>query len=162
MFDNATGIITSICLPPEACTATTALLLTGYVQFASDGPGQPTAIDAENPTGALSAIGVQVVQTAPAAGVVDCFEQAVVGAWRYFCAVPVGITLPPRWSGRAELTEITGFTLATSLTDPTLGRRKVCRYTPVRDCHPAVGSTIWGLPARRPQRPQTEPPPRAA
>jgi Tfp pilus assembly protein PilV len=143
VFNNSTGVITSICLPAETCTPTAALLLTGYVRFATGGTGQPTGADAENPTGALAPIGVQVAQTAPIAGTVECFEQAAIDALRYFCAVPVGTTLPQRWSGRAELA---GLTLAASVADSNAGLKKVCRYTPVRDCQPAVGSMIWGAP----------------
>jgi hypothetical protein len=39
---------------------------------------------------------------------------------------------------------------------------RVCRYTPARGCHPAVGSLIWGMPDATASctepNPQTDPP----
>ncbi len=160
VFDNSTGMITSICMPADSCTAASAFLLAGYVRFATDALGQPLPSQAENPTGPALPINVQMAQTAPVAATVECFEQTVAGALRYFCAVPAGTVTPLRWSGRSTLTDLT---LAASAADNDSAAYRVCRYTPVRGCHEVVGplpprvppdppyppeadSLIWGMP----------------
>jgi hypothetical protein len=118
-------------------------------------------------------VNVQVAQTAPVAATVDCFEQTVVGALRYYCAVPVGAATPLRWSGRSRLADLP---LATDVTDSDATAYRVCRYTPVTGCHEVVGplpprdppdpaeadARIWGMPGATATctepDPQTDPP----
>jgi type II secretory pathway pseudopilin PulG len=164
VFDNTTGLITT-CSTTAASTSALALgninactdgrsqLLSGFVRFAlpndpgpppTSAPIQPVAADAELPSSTAQLVGVQVLQTAPSEGTVECFEELSPLSVSYFCAVPVASgTDPPTWSGRSL---VGGLSLATSLTDATESRYRVCRYTPVRDCHPAVASFVWGAP----------------
>jgi hypothetical protein len=125
------------------CIPVDARLLAGYVRFATASTTRPTSASTENPQGVVEPLDVVVQQTSPTAlaGVVDCLEDLLPDAVAYYCAVPIGTS--PSWSGRSELVLAT-----TRVFDPTLptdpDRRRVCRYTPVRNCQPAVGSTIWG------------------
>jgi Tfp pilus assembly protein PilV len=137
LFDNATGVITSICTTPDACVATTALLLSGHVRFAT-GAVQPTGAESELPPDPSLPAGVAVDRTYPAVSTVACFAQQLPGDVRYFCAVPVtgGVDTPARWAGRSR---VTGLDLASDLADATATRYRVCRYTPYRD-HRAVGT----------------------
>ena len=137
LFDNTTGVITTICTAPDACTATTALLLAGYVRFATNG-AQPTGAESESPPSPSLPVGVVVDRTYPAVLTVACFARQQPGDVRYFCAVPVtgGVDEPPRWAGRSR---VTGLELASGLDDASAERLRVCRYTPYRD-HRAVGS----------------------
>lgn len=152
VFDNITGYITKGCnlplIPPADCSgAFNARLLAGYVAFATAGI-QPSSPEAETPPSAAQAVGVQVLQTAPSAGAVTCYTQQEPLFVAYFCAVPVDAVAGNRWSGRAEV--VTTAVLAASAPpassplDVAATRQRVCRYTPVRGCHPAVGDTIWG------------------
>lgn len=137
LFDITTGVITSICTAPDACTATTALLLSGYVRFAT-GSAPPTGAESELPPSPSLPVGVVVDRTYPGTLTVACFEQQSPGDVRYFCAVPVtgGVDEPPRWAGRSR---VTGLDLAVGVDDTTASRYRVCRYTPYRD-HRAVGT----------------------
>lgn len=140
VFNNATGAIQSICNPPPNCTDVNALLLHGFVAFATS-TTQPTPADAEVPgPNLLGALEVEVSYTYPTpAGTVTCYEETGSQFIEYFCAVPVtGTDTPPRWSGRSQLS---GLSLATSAADATDTRYRVCRYTPVR-AHTAVSSTF--------------------
>jgi type II secretory pathway pseudopilin PulG len=152
VFDDRTGIITTICNPPDTCVSANALLLQGFVRFAlPDPPVLPTGADAELPptpptTELRAALQVEVATTAPTTTTIPCFEDRTLPtAIAYYCAIPVPTTPPSVWSGRVALS---GFgivdTLTVNPTDRALSR--VCRYTPVRGCQPAVGSTIWGSP----------------
>ena len=162
VFDNTTGLIT-ICSTTAATTSALALgnisgctdgraqLLSGFVRFALPNlsgsppvPRQPEAADAELPTSEAQLVGVQVVQTAPSSRTVECYEELGAMFVSYFCAVPVNTSSPPlAWSGRAI---VDGLPPAADLTDFSASRYRVCRYTPVRDCQPAVGSFVWGAP----------------
>lgn len=130
VFDNASGVITSICNPaPSDCSPFNGLLLSGFVRFAT-GDTQPTAADAESPPSASLAVEVVVDRTYPSALTVACFEQQRPTDVRYYCAVPVnGADDPPRWSGRSKLV---GLALASSIADDSHGNYKVCRYTTER------------------------------
>ncbi len=136
IFDNRTGVITSLCSSPGVCIATRSYLLRGYVNFATTLTA-PSPADAEIPPSSALAVSVQVVQTAPTASTVTCYTQATASHVAYFCAVPV-TDADPRWSGRSQ---VTGLALAASVADadPALVPLfRVCRYTPVRD-HVAPG-----------------------
>lgn len=126
VFNNATGMITSTCTPTLGCAPFNAWLLTGFVQFAVS--GAPTALIAESPSDApLPGVGVSVIQTVPISQTVSCRTSPSSTSVTYYCAVQTFGTNP--WSGRSELT---GISLATSLTDASASLYKVCRYTSVQ------------------------------
>ncbi len=159
IFNHLTGDITQICLAADACIETDRRLLSGYVRFATlANPPQPQ--DAELPPGSLLPAGVSVYDgTTPEANLLtDCAVRDDVSGRAYHCAVPV--STGGKWSGMARVTGIG--TLATNLIDSAGTKVRVCRYTPVRGCQPAVGSLIWGLPqsaaACSEPMPQTSPP----
>jgi hypothetical protein len=145
VFDNLTGDILSSCTTaPWTCNNTRALLLAGFVRFATaDPPVQPTEVQAEIPPSPAFPVTVQVDATAPSTATIPCYTETTQSYVAYYCAMPVAVNPPYLWAGRARLG---GFTIAT-LADPTsLTAFRVCRYTPVRDCQPSVGATIWGAP----------------
>ena len=191
-FNNLTGFISSICTSaePTSCTAVNRRYLGGVIRFATAAPPAPPNdppagyyFDAgETPQGPDSTeadlaqgIGVQLVLTAPLTPAADCYVQSnVAGTARlYHCAVPVDNN--GGWSGRIEVTgngaSTPAWSLASSITDNTAGRYRVCRYTPVRGCQPVVAgpattdftaSTVWGRPGATATctapNPQTTPP----
>jgi Tfp pilus assembly protein PilV len=135
IFNNNTGVITSICSAADVCVDANALLLSGFVRF-STGMTQPSPADAENPTSAIiTGTGVWVDQTAPFSDPVTCATDAsIAGALAYYCAVPVTEDTP-NWSGRSK---INGLDLASSSSDDDEDEYRVCRYT--RDlAHTVVG-----------------------
>lgn len=131
VFNNVTGIITSICNPADVCTDQSAFLLSGYVRFAT-GAAQPTAMDAENPPSGAFALDVQVNLTLPSVQALSCFEQTLPGYVAYYCAVPVTNTAPFKWSGQSVLVTLPGQPIASVSADNAAGHYKVCRYTPGR------------------------------
>lgn len=138
VFDNRSGVITSLCSSPGVCVATRSYLLRGYVNFATTATA-PTPVDAETPPSGAIAVGVQVAQTAPSASTVPCYTQATLSYVAYVCAVPV-TDAEPRWSGRSR---VTGLALAASVADADsalVPLYRVCRYTPVRDHTPPGGN----------------------
>lgn len=145
VFNNLTGYITRVCTGPAAdsCVDVNARLLAGYVRFAT-GDVQPTGVEAETPPSTKPegrVVQVQVLQTHPTAATVACFEdQGAIDHVPYYCAVPVGTE--GLWSGRAE---VVGLPLD-GVFDGERNEYRICRYTPVRGCHPVVGATIWGAP----------------
>ncbi|MDO9074153.1 MAG: hypothetical protein Q7U73_12900 [Rubrivivax sp.] len=182
IFNNLTGIISTIC--NVACVDTNRRYLGGVVRFATGPLPDPLgSFDAgETPqgpdiseAGLLARIGVQVALISPAALSATCYTQTnpAGSARTYDCAVPVDADLT--WRGNIQ---VTGFTseptgpqeLAESVIDVTAGRYRVCRYTPVRGCHPLVplpgrsveDTTIWGFPGSTAHcpapSPQTVPP----
>jgi Tfp pilus assembly protein PilV len=140
VFDNITGVITSVCSAPDSCVGSNAYLLRGYVNFATT-ETQPTPANAETPPSGAFAVGVQVAQTAPTVGTVTCYTQLTAAHVAYYCAVPV-TTGDPRWSGRSALTVLP---VATSLTDVNASNYRVCRYTPERNHTPAGGNAAHPL-----------------
>jgi Tfp pilus assembly protein PilV len=141
IFDNQTGFITRTCTGTAAapiCVTANARLLAGFVAFATT---TATPEDAERPPSPSQPVGVQVTQTAPVSSTVTCFTQQEPTYVAYYCAVPVDLITGNRWSGRAE---VLTSPLAISVLDASAARLRVCRYTPVRGCHPAVGDAIWG------------------
>ena len=130
VLNNVSGFITQRCLG-AVCEAFNGRLLAGFVRFATavENPG-PAAT--ESPPGGLMAVGINVVLTspeAPAAAVCFVNDELVSGFSVYVCAVPVDAS--GRWSGRSEVTGL--LPLATDVADLTIGRFRVCRYTPYRD-----------------------------
>ena len=131
IFNNLTGIITSICNPAEECTDHSAFLLSGYVRFAT-GAAQPTSMDAENPPSGAFALDVQVNLTSPSVQAVACFEQTQPGYVAYYCAVPITNAAPHQWSGQSVLVTSPGQLIASLSADKAADQYKVCRYTPGR------------------------------
>lgn len=140
LFNNQTGYITRICNP--GCTDALRLPLSGYVRFATD--SEPTPPLAESPNSAAVGVTLRVTQTVPASADVDCFSQLAASYVAYFCALPV-TTAPNRWSGRANLVDGIGITLATSAGDATNSRRRVCRYTTQPTDTPGGGNAAHPL-----------------
>ena len=140
VFDNTTGIITSLCLPNAPCVPSDLLPLSGHVRFATG--GAPTPVEAELPADpALPGTGVSVVLTLPAASTETCFTQVLPTEVAYFCALPT--TVPPRkWSGRAV---VTGLPIAFALASVNPARYKVCRYTPTPNHTPPGGNASHPL-----------------
>lgn len=134
IFSNASGFITKTCadLDAESCLPYQARLLAGYVSFATAAAAAPSGLDSQNPPGDWEPLEVEVVQTAPAAvaGTVACYEETVLASVAYYCAVPIHID--SMWSGqsRVVLPAARAFDAAAP-DDP--ARRRVCRYTPVRE-----------------------------
>ncbi|MFO1266669.1 MAG: prepilin-type N-terminal cleavage/methylation domain-containing protein [Rubrivivax sp.] len=163
VFNNVSGLITSVCTTSAAdnatltlasltgCNATQAYqLISGYIRFLTGTAGAPTV-----PTAALIAqptdapgttpnAEVEVVQTAPTTGTRDrasgnCFHGSAATYIEYFCAIPVQSPTPATWSGTLQIKESSlatpnGITLSTSLADTVvIGRRKVCRYRALVD-----------------------------
>lgn len=164
VFNNTTGLIVGICQNSgvassalltvaiaNTCAATNAQLLSGYISFARAGL-QPDPNPATSPPldGPPLDLDISLNGIASAAGAVtwSCFDdsQAVVAAAvpgsvsaiSYFCAIasPDG-----KWSVRSRLAPL-GWQIAAN----GLANFKVCRYTPVSGCDPAVNAAIWGTP----------------
>ena len=143
-FDNTSGFITQVCPAPENCVPANARLLQGFVRFATTA-AQPTPADAETPPSAAFALDVAVVQTAPSAGAVACFEQTTASYVVYYCAVPV-TDAAPRWSGRSLLS---GLTVATAEVPADPAQFRVCRYT-AGQSHQFFPDDATPAPPRRP------------
>lgn len=152
VFNNTTGVITSICvaLPAPAtstsCTAQNATLLAGFVRFALGGAtptAAPTGANAEFPTdlvptALISTLDLELHTVSPSV-IHECYVSAVATSTylRYACAVvlpaPPTPTAPPvtSWTGTSYLT---GLPLPSgSATDPSYTSNtvyRVCRYTP--------------------------------
>lgn len=145
IFDNSTGFITQTCTGSETtpvCIAATRRLLQGFVVFATTATA-PGPADAEAPPSPSSLVGVDVQQTVPISGTENCYVYQETAYVEYWCAVRVDDLAGKVWSGRAEVAVTP---LASSVADASASRLRVCRYTPVRGCQPAVGDTIWGNP----------------
>lgn len=138
VFNNSSGLITSICNPALVCTPTSALLLSGFVRFAASA----TTAEAETPTGSAVAVDLQVITTSPSVATIACYSQAQSGHVAYYCAMPVVATSTPTmtWSGKLDLVSSAGFPIATALADTANTHFKVCRYTPVQSDTPPRGN----------------------
>jgi Tfp pilus assembly protein PilV len=139
VFNNASGVITSICNPAEVCTDTTAFLLSGYVRFATIDTA-PTPAQAENPPSNAFALNAQVNLTSPGPQTIACYAQTLPAYVVYYCAVPVSSTPPYQWSGRSVLVSDAGHPIASEPGDSAPGHYKVCRYTPVQGHTPPNGN----------------------
>jgi Tfp pilus assembly protein PilV len=149
LFNNTTGLITSIC--STTVTDNSALVRTDLVSCNSTTPHQffggfirfltgttPTAANVLDPVSPVSppTIAAQVLQTAPAAfaGTVACFHGVATAYVQYFCAVPVEAPSPPSvpvgyiWSGSVRIDPVSLPTISGSSADATSANRKVCRY----------------------------------
>lgn len=139
VFNNVSGVITSICNP--TCTASNAYLLSGFVRYATG--GNPTPQDGEIPSSTAFELVANVSVTAPTVQVVPCF-QAVAQSYAYlsyYCAIPLGAS-DTSWSGRSTLAPPVGapWNFSSSLADPLVTNFKVCRYTPVQSDTPPGGN----------------------
>ncbi|MDP1901071.1 MAG: pilus assembly protein PilV [Rubrivivax sp.] len=141
VFNNTTGVITSLCLPAAPCVASDLLVLSGHVRFATG--AAPTPAEGEFPSdAALPGVGVAVDLTVPAVSTETCFKQAFATHVSYFCALPTTALPPSKWSGRAVLT---GLPISAALADVNAARYKVCRYTPAQNHVPPLGNTSHPL-----------------
>ena len=154
VFNNVTGLITSVCTTAvlnasltnsgqfTGCVTTQAFqLISGYIRFVTGTPGsaQPTAAQMTTPTdgpGLTPNAEAEVVQTLPTAGTRACFHGYAATYVEFFCAIPVQTPTPTTWSGRLQIREASlgGITLSPNLDDAVqIGRRKVCRYFALTD-----------------------------
>lgn len=138
VFNNASAMITEICVPALVCTPANALLLSGYVRFAA----APTPAEAETPNGTAIAVDLQVSITAPTVSTVACYSQTFSAYIAYYCAVPVEPTSTPalKWSGRLDLISSIGLPIATTVTEVSAAKFRVCRYTPTASDTPPNGN----------------------
>ncbi len=143
VFNNLTGIITSVCQPSLPCVPADLLLLSGYINFATG--AEPTVVEGELPSDTPPAgytVGAEVVMSLPMASTVGCYtETSTAYSLAYYCALPT-TTLPRRWSGRSR---VTGLPISLTLGDPTRSNYKVCRYTPTATDTPAGGNASHPL-----------------
>lgn len=142
IFDNITGVIRNVCTPSCPLDPTPAQFVTGFVRFALG--SSPGAAQAESPADAPLSIAMLVDQDSPVDQDVACYQTFESTYVEYFCAVPV-ITGSTAWTGKVLVDESTLPTVS-AVSSSDASKHRVCRYTPVRGCHPAVGSTIWGGP----------------
>ena len=136
VFNNISGMITSVCQPSLPCVPTDLQLLSGYINFATT--DMPSLVEGELPTDAppSTSIGAEVVMSLPSASTVSCYSQPASTYVAYYCALPT--TTPPRlWSGRSR---ITGLPISSALADAVSSKFKVCRYTPTATDTPAGGN----------------------
>lgn len=134
IFSNATGYIIRTCsgVDIETCLPYQARLLAGFVSFATEAGVEPSGIESQNPPSLPEPLEVELVQIAPAAvaGTVQCYEETVLNSVAYYCAVP--IDLDSSWSGQSRL--VLPAAAAFDAGEPvSAARRRVCRYTPVRE-----------------------------
>lgn len=147
VFNNVTGLITSVCTTTvlnaaltnagqfTGCVTTQAFqLISGYIRFATG--GAPTALSVADPTSAIvpATIEAEVDQTAPTAGTRACFHSAATATYKaFFCAVPVTTPAPANWSGNLRISAATLPQLSPNLADVAAANRKVCRYRALTD-----------------------------
>lgn len=144
VFNNATGLIEKTCTSGGSCSTTYAQLAAGFVLFAT-GVSAPGPLDAESPSASAISLDVEFETTFPSNTSDDCFKEVESQYIAYYCAIPVNPLSGSKWSGRIYL-DGGSLNLASSLSSTNPSRNKVCRYTPVRGCHPVVDSVIWGAP----------------
>jgi Tfp pilus assembly protein PilV len=145
VFTDSTGMVEKRCVG-SVCSAAGfyARLLQGYISFDRSTPGSPDS-RGENPVGDAMPVSIVVNQTAPlSAAAGECFYEdlpaapATAKVVGYYCLVRVtAVTgVGSNWSGS---TQLSGLTIAASITDPSLGAVRVCRYTPYKNQN-AVGT----------------------
>lgn len=146
VFNNVTGLITSVCTTTAADNASLTLaslsgcvtsqayqLISGYLRFST--AGAPTATGIVDPGSAVfpAAIEAEIVQTAPTAGTINCFHGYAATFVEYFCAVPVTAPAPATWSGTLQVKASTLPQLSANLADFAFTGRKVCRFRALVD-----------------------------
>lgn len=152
VFNNVTGLITSVCNTTVAdndsltlagltgCVSTQAYqLISGYLR-ASTSVTQPTAAVMSNPVSITSLAGstieAEVAQTLPTTGIIACLHGRAANFVEYYCAVPVDSPAPATWSGTLRIRPATLPQLATNLADAALANAKVCRYRALTGAEP--------------------------
>lgn len=151
VFNNVTGLITSVCNSTDDNSALTLAGLTGCVNSqayqlisgylrVSSSTTQPTAAEMANPIPfaslASSTFEAEVAQTAPSTGNIGCFHGRAAAYVEYYCAVPVTSPTPTTWSGTLRIKATTLPQLSTSLADVTFTNVKVCRYRALTGAEP--------------------------
>lgn len=142
VFNNVTGLITSVCNTSAVDNTTLTLagltgcvtsqayqLISGYLRASSAAP--PTSADMANPNSvllALSTFEAEVSQTAPTTGTIACIHGRAAAYVEYYCAVPVTSPTPASWSGTLRIKPTSLPQLSTNLADATASNAKVCRY----------------------------------
>jgi len=141
VFNNISGMITSVCQPSLPCVPLDLLLLSGYINFATT--DMPSPAEGELPTDAPPslAIGAEVVMSLPTASTVSCYTQSAPTYIAFYCALPT-TTSPRLWSGRSR---VTGLPISSTLADATRSNFKVCRYTPTATDTPPGGNASHPL-----------------
>lgn len=130
VFNNNTGLITQICSTPTTCVSTNRWLLSGIVAFATG--AAPSASEAEVPSDPVVALSISVTMAEPTTPASVSCPIETVGLTRlaYYCAVPTTplvVSGQRVWSGQVAFG---GLTKASSVTDATASRYRICRYTP--------------------------------
>jgi Tfp pilus assembly protein PilV len=170
VFDNLSGVIVGVCTNvatgQESLTATDVascsnntlgLPLSGYVRFAT-GTTQPTAADAENPTGiALNlAVAIELGSTGHPTPAYQCYADAPLSAATaatavsYYCAIFFTVGGTPTWTGTSSLLPLAyadpvgslPWTIAANTADANPAHYKVCRYTPATSDAQAVPNRL--------------------
>lgn len=160
IFNNLTGVITSLCTPTGTCVATNAFLLSGYVRFATGTRPTPALAEVPPPLSEADRASIADLPTAfvtvqrsgsPTPAVVNCLHQVYAGYVAYHCAVPL-LTNATTWSGRSSLHPANLATLPVGDLPDTRASAtavRVCRYTtalrPTRNAdHPLDYSNVTG------------------
>ncbi len=152
VFNNTTGVITSVCVVQfgqdnttlttaalQLCTATTAQLLSGQVRFNHfDGAAALTAADAEDPPGPPLNLNISLSlrhfnQHASGSG---CFDNAPttqvasIGTVSvdYFCIIMPSVSV--NWTGSTRISPQAFSDTGVDWSVRNNGSHKVCRYTP--------------------------------
>jgi Tfp pilus assembly protein PilV len=150
VFNNTTGVVTSVCTTSAGSNATLTLasltscssaqayqLISGHLRFDHTTP--PTAASVFNPAGAVpGTLEAEVEQTQPAAfaGVQACHHEYAANHAAFHCLMrvetPSGAMPSPPWSGTLRVRPAT-VALSPTLADATTANRKVCRYRALAD-----------------------------
>lgn len=148
IFDNGSGLVSSVCSMPAAgapvvdsdhCLPTQGLVVSGHVRF-STGP-TVTADDAEHPGSPALDLDLQL---STSDGSAACFDDARAGGTSvsFHCLV----TLAPghlQWSGRLDLLPL-GWTIGTQAQ-----QYRVCRYSADQDGRDGISNTEHPLDYRQ-------------
>jgi len=148
IFDNRSGLVTSVCSMPatatqaadgDHCLATQALVISGHVRFSTG--STVTADDAEHPRSPALDLDLQL---STGDGSATCFDDARAGGGSvsFHCLV----TLAPgrtQWSGRLDVVPL-GWTTGTQA-----GQYRVCRYSADQDGRDGISNTEHPLDYRQ-------------
>ncbi len=144
VFNNVTGLITSVCNTTVADNASLTLagltgcvstqahqLISGFLR-ASGSATQPTATQMVDPNAGVDLSGstfvAEVAQTFPTTGTIACFHGRATNYVEYYCAVPVESPAPATWSGTLRINAVSLPQLAPDLANNAATNVKVCRY----------------------------------
>lgn len=135
-FDNVTGMITlcttTAATTPEitagalTCADTVAVLLGGYVRYATSMAVAPTAADAMNPPGSHEPLSIVLQRTSPEPALsIGCYQDVVGDVVTYFCAVPLA-GADGGWSGTLNFGPSPP--VATAHDSSVATERRICKY----------------------------------